>query len=127
MLLVTSHLGSQHYKYTSASKYKIQKNLSLNQRQNNLNLSLLNMSCGCMGEVDKLRRLHACPKSMIVDGRSCLYGIQRSIVEIEEDHEKGYCIGIKGVGRWRRVRAPELERYDASGVSRKRASDSEYH
>jgi hypothetical protein len=95
MFLATSHLGSQHHKYTSTSKYKIQKNLSLNQRRSNLNLSLLNMSCGCMGEVDKLRRLHACPKSMIVDGRSCLCGIQESIVEIEEDHEKGYVLELK--------------------------------
>jgi hypothetical protein len=127
MFLVTSHLGSQHHKYTSTSKYQIQKNLSLNQRQNNLNPSLLNMSCGCMGEVEKLRKLHACPESIIVDGRTCFCGIQESIVEIEEDHEKGYCIGIKGVCRRRRVRAPKLGRYDASGVTRKKTSDSEYH
>jgi hypothetical protein len=120
MFLVIFCLLFQDNKHTSTSKYKIQKRFSLNQHENNLDLSLLNMSCGCMEEVDELRRLHACPESIIVDGRSCLCGLQGSIVEIEEDHAKGYCIGIKGAGRRRRMGAPELERYDTSSVTRKR-------
>jgi hypothetical protein len=80
-----------------------------------------------MEEVDTLRRWHACPESMLTDGRHCLCSIQELIIEFEEDHTKGYCIGIKGVGRGGWVRAPKLERYDASGVTRKKRSDSEYY
>jgi hypothetical protein len=64
---------------------------------------------------------------MFTDGRHCLCGIQESIIEIEEDHTKGYYIGIKGVGREGQVRTPKLERYDESGVTRKKRADTEYY
>jgi hypothetical protein len=120
------HLYSRENNHSFTSRYEIRKILSLKQHQNSLGISLLKMSCGCVKEVDQIRSQCACSESMIVDGRSCLCGIQESIVKIEEDHAKGYCLGIKGVGRRRRVRPPELERYNSPGLARKGKSSREY-